>query len=52
MATRNVQPQPRAKRSGLPFDAKFTDVAHPAGLTAPSVYGNIDSKRHILEAVG
>ena len=52
MATRNIQPQPRGKRSGLPFDAKFTDIAHQAGLTAPSVYGSIDAKRHILETVG
>jgi enediyne biosynthesis protein E4 len=52
MATRNIRPQPRGKRSGLPFDAKFTDVARQAGLTAPSIYGSIDTKRHILEAVG
>ncbi len=52
MATRNVRPQQRGKRSGLPFDAKFVDVAHQAGLTAPSIYGSVDSKKHILEAVG
>ena len=52
MATRNVRPQQRGKRSGLPFDAKFTDVGRQAGLTAPSIYGSIDTKRHILEAVG
>jgi enediyne biosynthesis protein E4 len=52
MATRNIRPQQRAKRSGLPFDAKFTDVGHQAGLTAPSIYGSIDVKRHVLEAVG
>ncbi len=52
MATRNIRPQQRGKRSGLPFDAKFTDVAHQAGLTAPSIYGSIDTKKHILEAVG
>ena len=52
MATRNVRPQQRGKRSGLPFDAKFTDVAQQAGLNVPSIYGNIDSKQHILEAVG
>jgi len=52
MASRNVQPQQRGQRSGLPFDAKFTDIAHQAGLRAPSIYGSIDSKKHILEAVG
>ena len=49
MATRNIRPQQRGKRSGLPFDAKFTDVAHQAGLTAPSIYGSVDTKKHILE---
>ncbi len=52
MATRNVRPQQRGKRSGLPFDAKFTDIARQAGLTAPTIYGNVESKRHIIEAVG
>ena len=52
MATRAVQPQARGKRSGLLFDAKFTDIAQHAGLTAPSIYGSVDSKKHILEAVG
>jgi len=52
MATRNVRPQQRGRRSGLPFDAKFTDIAQQAGLNAPSIYGSTDSKRHILEAVG
>jgi enediyne biosynthesis protein E4 len=52
MATRNIRPQQRGKRSGLPFHAKFTDVAQQAGLTAPSIYGSLDTKRHILEAVG
>jgi enediyne biosynthesis protein E4 len=52
MASRNVRPQPRGKRSGLPFDAKFTDIARQAGLTAPSIYGEVDAKRHILEVNG
>jgi enediyne biosynthesis protein E4 len=52
MATRNIRPQQRGKRSGLPFDAKFTDIARQAGLTAPSIYGSVDTKKHILEAVG
>jgi hypothetical protein len=42
--------QPTGKR--LPFDARFTDIAQQAGLHAPSVYGTVDQKRHILEAVG
>ncbi len=52
MATRNVRPQQRGKRSGLLFDAKFTDIARQAGLTAPTIYGSVDTKKHILEAVG
>jgi len=52
MATRNVRPQARAKSSGLPFDAKFTDIAQQAGLTAPSIYGNVETKSNIIEAVG
>jgi hypothetical protein len=52
VATRNVAPRPRGKPSGLPFDAHFTDVAAPAGLVMPTVYGGIDRKLYILETVG
>jgi hypothetical protein len=52
MASRNVRPQARGKRSGLPFDAKFTDIGRQAGLTAPSIYGNFETKGHILEING
>jgi len=52
MASRNVRPQPGGKHSGLPFDAKFTDIARQAGLTAPSIYGEVDAKRNILEVNG
>ena len=52
MASRNVRPQPKGKRSGLPFDAKFTDIARQAGLTAPAIYGEVDTKRNILEVNG
>jgi hypothetical protein len=52
MATRNVRPLQRSKGSGLPFDARFTDIARQAGLTAPSIYGGTETKKHILEAVG
>lgn len=43
---------PRPKASGLPFNARFTDVAAQAGLTAPVVYGGIDHKDYIIEVVG
>src|SRR5215831_5782390 len=52
MATRSVKPSPRAKPSGLPFNARFTDVAQAAGLTAPTVYGGIAKKDYIVETMG
>ena len=52
ISTRSVKPQPRGKPSGRPFLARFTDIARPAGLTAPVIYGGIDSKNYIIEVVG
>jgi len=52
IATRNVAPLPRGKSSGLPFHARFTDVAAAAGLRAPVVYGGLDRKSFIVETVG
>ena len=52
MATRNVKPAPRGKPSGLPFASRFTDVAHNAGLRSPVIYGPVDHKDYVLEAVG
>jgi enediyne biosynthesis protein E4 len=52
VASRAVKPRPRGKPSGLPFRAKFTDIAQTAGLTEPTVYGGVDRKRYILETVG
>ena len=52
VATRNVAPAPRARPSGLPFHARFTDVAAQAGLRAPVIYGGGDHKPYILETVG
>jgi enediyne biosynthesis protein E4 len=52
VSSRAVKPMPRGKPSGLPFHARFTDVARQAGLTHPSIYGGIDSKRYIVEVVG
>jgi hypothetical protein len=49
---RHVTPSPRAKPSGIPFLAHFTDVAAAAGLTSPVIYGGIDHKRYIYETVG
>ena len=52
VSSRSVKPQPRGKPSGRPFAARFTDVAAPAGLTQPTVYGGIDRKSYIIEVVG
>ncbi len=52
VASRGVKPLPRGKPSGLPFHAKFTDVARQAGLTAPVIYGGVDRKDYILETIG
>src|SRR6478672_7852766 len=52
VSSRGVRPQPRGKPSGRPFQARFTDVAKAAGLTAPIVYGGSDSKSYIIEVVG
>ncbi len=47
-----MQAQPRGKPSGLPFNAKFVDVAAQAGLTLPIIYGGVDKKSYILETTG
>ncbi|MBM3738088.1 MAG: CRTAC1 family protein [Acidobacteria bacterium] len=52
VATRSVKPAPRGKPSGLPFPARFTDVAAQAGLTHPVIYGSTERKLYILETVG
>jgi hypothetical protein len=52
VSSRSVKPQPRGKPSGLPFHARFTDVAAEAGLHAPVIYGGVDHKTYILETVG
>src|ERR1700754_453762 len=52
VSTRNVKPTPRGKPSGLPFGARFTDVAAQAGLTFPVIYGGLTQKNYIVETVG
>jgi hypothetical protein len=52
VASRGVKPQPRGKPSGLPFHARFVDVAEAAGLSAPVIYGGVERKDYILEAIG
>lgn len=52
MASRGLGPQPRGKPSGIPFHAKFTDVAAQAGLRAPVIYGPDGRADYILESMG
>jgi hypothetical protein len=52
VAPRAVKPEAKPAASGRPFNAHFVDVAREAGLTAPVIYGNPDSKDYILEATG
>lgn len=52
VSTHKAQVQPRGKPSGLPFDARFTDIAAQAGLRANVIYGPVDHKEYILETIG
>jgi hypothetical protein len=52
VVSRGVKPLARGKPSGLPFFARFSDIAHEAGLRAPVIYGPADHKTYILETTG
>jgi len=52
MASRGVAPQPRGKPSGLPFHARFTDIAAQAGFGEPVIYGPDGRTDYILESMG
>jgi hypothetical protein len=52
MASRGVKSTPRGKPSGIPFHAKFTDVAESAGLRSPTIYGGVSHKDYIVETMG
>ena len=52
MSTHTAKAQPKPAPSGRPFNAHFIDVAAEAGLVAPVIYGNPESKDYIVEATG
>jgi hypothetical protein len=52
MGGHTTKPVPRAKPSGLPFNAHLVDVAASAGLRAPVVYGDERSYKYIVESTG
>lgn len=47
-----VVPIPRGKRSGLPYNAHFVEVAQKAGIDRPILYGSQNPKNYILESIG
>ena len=51
-ATRNVAPAPKRALSSRPFPVSFVDVARDAGLRAPLISGDEQSKKYIIEANG
>ena len=51
MASRGVKAAPRGKPSGLPFHARFTDVAAQAGLQNAVISGHRDHADYVLEAM-
>ncbi|MDQ6677558.1 MAG: CRTAC1 family protein [Acidobacteriota bacterium] len=52
MASRASKGAPRRKPSGLPFHAKFTDVAHQAGLRASTIAGHPKRADYVIDAMG
>jgi enediyne biosynthesis protein E4 len=52
MASRGLAAQPHGKASGLPFHARFTDIAAQAGLRAPVIYGPEGRTDFIIESMG
>jgi enediyne biosynthesis protein E4 len=52
VSTRKAIAAPRGKPSGIPFPAKFVDIAASAGLTFPTICGPVDHKDFIIETVG
>ncbi|HEY7212619.1 MAG TPA: CRTAC1 family protein [Bryobacteraceae bacterium] len=52
MASRRVTAAPRGKPSGRPFCARFTDIAHQAGLTQPVICGHPNRADYVIEAMG
>ncbi len=52
VAERHVKAQAKGSKSGLPFHSQLVDIAAQAGLRMPTIYGPLDHKDYIMEAVG
>lgn len=49
IASRGVKPQARPKASGIPWHAKFTNIAQQAGLAQVLHYGGTEKSDYVLE---
>src|ERR1700694_3554509 len=52
MASRGYKGAPRRKASGLPFHARFTDIAKQSGLLLPTICGHPRRADYVIEAMG
>ena len=52
VTTHKAATLPRGKPSGLPFNAKLSDIASSAGLRSKCIYGEADRKTYLLETIG
>lgn len=52
LSTHRAPAMPSPKPSGLPFHARFVDVARQAGLRAPVIYGGLEEIKYIVETTG
>jgi enediyne biosynthesis protein E4 len=52
MGGHTTKAMPRSAPSGLPFNAHFVDIAASAGLRAPVIYGDDETKKYIVESTG
>jgi len=51
MASRGMKAAPRTKPSGLPFHARFTDIAQEAGLKQIVVSGHTNRADYVIEPI-
>ena len=51
MASRGIKAAPRGKASGIPFRARFTDIAASAGLKVPIIAGHPQRANYVIEAM-
>ncbi len=52
VSSHTAKPLARPAPSGRPFNARLVDVAEAAGLHAPVIYGDVGSKKYIVETMG